>query len=202
MPKLLLETEIKLKWTDILGRASKEKFSSDSRSPGIHLSGIIRYCMGYQDRQADDPDELPLNMAFGLAWEAWAVGLFPAVMWQPGEESLDGVYATPDGLSSLDIDGQAEIVVEEWKATWKSLHTHPDILTQTGWMWQLAALCHMQGLRHARIHVLYVNGDYRPPKPRYITYLLEFTTTELERFWQNCILKNKDKAIPEEGINA
>lgn len=199
MPKLLCETEIQIKWTDVLGRQPKAQLSPDTRSPGVHLSGIIKYCL-YSDRPPHDPDVMPLALAHGLAWEAWAVGLFPALMWQPGPEELDGVHGTPDGLSSLDIDGSAEIVVEEFKCTWKSVRTHGDILKETAWIWQVAALCHMQGLTHARLHIMFVNGDYRPPQPRYMTYLIEFSKQELELFWRNVILRNKDKAIPEEGI--
>ncbi len=198
MPKLLQETKIDIKWTDIRGRAPKYKLSSDARSPGVHLSGIIQYCL-YSDREAHDPDLMPWAMAMGLAWEARAVTLFPEIMWAPGEEELDSVYATPDGLSSLKIGDEYEVVVEEFKCTWKSQRNYGDILKQTGWIWQVAALCHMQGLRHARLHIFFVNGEYRPPEPTYITYLIEFTPQELEVFWRNCILKNKDKAIPEEG---
>lgn len=199
MPKLLTETEIRIRWTDILGRTPKEKFSPESRNKGVHLSGIIRYCMGYGDRKDAEPDVMPLPMAIGMAWEAWAVGLFPSVMWQPGEEELDGVYCTPDGMSSLDIDGAPEIIVEEWKATYKSLHNYGDVIKQSLWMWQLAGLCCAMGLRFARLHVLWINGDYRPPQPKYITYLIEFTQDELEKFWANVIMRNKDKAVAEEG---
>src|ERR1041385_5166010 len=126
MPRLICETEIKIKWSDVDNRAFKEKLGSDRRSPGVHLSGIIKHCLGLNHE--DDLDVMPTNMAFGLAWEQWSVGLWPAVVWQPGEEILDGVIATPDGISALDIEGKTEIVVEEWKATWKSKHTYGNIL--------------------------------------------------------------------------
>ncbi len=196
MPKLLEQVEVKIRWTDVDGRLFKEKLGSDKRTSGIHLSGIIQHCL-YSDRDPKDPDFMPMNMAFGLAWEAWSIGLWPGVIWQPGEEVMDGVYATPDGISQILINGKWEDVVEEWKATWKGITKYGDILAQTAWMWQLAALCHMQGLRFARIHVLFINGDYRPPSPVYMTYLIEFTKEELEVFWKHVILKNKDKATPE-----
>ncbi len=200
MPKLLVQTELKIEWTDVAGRVTKEKLAPDTRSSGVHLSGIIRHCMGYDKRppSSDDPDEMPLNMALGLAWEAWAVGLFPQVIWQPGEEVLDGVYGTPDGLSELLIDGQLQFVVEEWKSTYKSRRTHGvDILVETGWMWQLLGLCKLMGLRYSRLHVLWINGDYRHTGPAYVTYLIEFSQDEIDQFWSNIVLRNKSNAQPE-----
>lgn len=195
--RLIQETELKIEWRDVLGRAYKEKLGSETRSSGVHLSGIIQYCLDLGHREDEDPDEMPLCMAVGLAWESWSVGLFPNVVWQPGEEELDGVYGTPDGLSALDIEGSTEIVVEEWKCSWKSKHTHGDILQERIWIWQLQGLCVLTGLRHARIHVLFLNGNYRPPKPCYMTYLIEFTQAELDKFWSNIVLANRDRAIPE-----
>ena len=66
------------------------------------------------------------------------------------------------------------------------------------WMLQLAGYCYMMGLTRARMHVLWVNGDYRNSGPQYFTYLLEFTPQELERIWNNMILKNKAGAKAEE----
>lgn len=165
----------------------------------MHLSGIIKYCL-YSDRKELDLDTFPLNMACGMSWEDWSVGLYPYVMWQPGPESLDSVICTCDGLSAMDIEGEGrEVVIEEWKATWKSMHTHNNILAETVWMWQLAGMLKIHGLRFARLHVLWVNGNYRPPQPKYMTYLIEFSQAELDKFWESVILKNRDKAIPEEG---
>ncbi len=198
MPKLLAETDIPIRWTDVDGRTPKEKLGSELRSSGVHLSGIIRYCLDL-DRSDRDPDFMPLCMALGLAWEAWAVGMFPDVVWQPGEEVLDGVYGTPDGMSVFEVHGVKEVIVEEWKATYKSTARYgANIVSQTLWMWQLAGLCKLTGLRFARLHVLWINGDYRPPQPKYVTYLVEFTQEELDKFWEMVILTNKDKAIPEE----
>jgi hypothetical protein len=62
----------------------------------------------------------------------------------------------------------------------------------------------MLGLRHARLHILYINGDYDihenrrdPPAPIYMLYELEFSTKELQQFWNNVMLKSRDKARKE-----
>jgi hypothetical protein len=90
--------------------------------------------------------------------------------------------------------------VEEFKASWKSRKTYGNVVDQALWMWQLAGYCHMTKMRRARMHILWVCGDYRqgPPTPAYVTYLVEFQQAELERFWQNIVLKNKDAAPREE----
>lgn len=198
MPRLLLETDIPIRWTDVDGRTPKEKLGSDDRSSGVHLSGIIRYCLDL-DKSDRDPDFMPLCMALGLAWEAWAVGLFPDVVWQPGEEELDGVFCTPDGMSVMGIGDNREVVLEEWKATYKSRARYgSNILGQPLWMWQLCGMCKVLGVRYARLHIFWIAGDYRPPTPKYVTYLIEFSQTEIDLFWDRVILTNKDKAIPEE----
>jgi len=197
MPKLLQQTELRIEWSDVLNRIDKDKFGSEARSSGVHMSGIIRHCMGY-DQRIDDPDEMPLCMALGLAWEQWAVGLFPSLIWQPGEESLDDIYGTPDGMNEIQIKGRWEIIVEEWKATYKSRQRHgQDILSATAWMWQISGLAKMLQVHYARLHVLWINGDYKPPSPVYVTYLIEFTQAELDRTWNNIFVTNRSNAKPE-----
>lgn len=202
MPTLLQETEIHVEWSDIDAMIPKERVYTGSRSSGVHLSGVIKYVLttaGLLD--ADDlTDIMPLRMAVGIAWEAFAVQLWPGLIWQPGEVSADGIIGSPDGVTGD--------CLEEFKATWKSRLEKseakgvrpPDrkIVEQRMWMLQLAGYCHMKGLTRARIHVLWVMGDYRGSGPQYFTYLIEFTKEELERTWNNMILPNIDGAVGEE----
>ena len=193
MPKLLAVNEIKLAWEDIANRKPRKLTKPPKRSTGVHLSGVIQYCLGLDKDK--DPDEMPLCMAVGMAWEEWMVGLWPEMIWQPGEMCKDGVYMTPDGKSKLPIDGVKRRVIEECKATWMSRRTHGvDITQETKFMWQLAGNCNGDKCNHARLHVLWVCGDYKsgPPIPSYCTYLLEFSDQELEKFWNGVVLKNKD----------
>lgn len=201
MPKLIEETEIRLNWSDIDKLAPKERQSDMVRSSGVHLSGVIRYVLTAAGLLTveDADDEMPLRMAVGMAWEAFAVGLWPDMVWQPGECRLDGVIGSPDGITGD--------CLEEFKATWKSrlektetkgVRPPPkDIVKERIWMLQIGGYCKMMGLRRARMHVLWVNGTYRNSGPEYYTYLVEFTEQELERMWANMILPNRDKAKPE-----
>lgn len=212
MPRLIEETEIHIEWTDIDKLVPKERVYTGARSSGVHLSGVIKYVLttaGLLD--ADDlTDIMPLRMAVGMAWEAFAVGLWPDLIWQPGECRRDGIVGSPDGISRVPVGAfpPQEMVLEEFKATWKSRLERseargvrpPDrkITDQRMWMLQLAGYCHMLGLTRARLHVLWVNGDYRQSGPQYFTYLIEFTPQELERTWNNMILPNIEGAVVEE----
>lgn len=210
MPTLLTQTEVKLEWADINNRRRREDPKPLKRSNGVHLSGVTKYVLETSGMLTprDKTDEFPLCMAIGLAWEAWAVGLWPNMIWQPGECHLDGITGSPDGITKI----KEPYLLEEFKATWKS--GHPDgkygnILEQKMWLWQLQGYCKMLKLRRARIHILWINGGYEHmrrdqegkkkdgPTPKYATYTLEFTQLELDKFWANVVLKNKDKAPPE-----
>lgn len=83
------------------------------RSPGVHLSGIIR-CLAAENgilkpewaeelslvdaRTIVDPVAV-LRISIGLAWEQWYIAQLQGVSDHPGEIQLDGVYMTPDGES-------------------------------------------------------------------------------------------------------
>jgi len=199
MPKLLEQKEIRLDWSDIANRRYR-KPKKLKRSTGVHLSGVIKYCLGLGDQ---DPDEMPLCMAVGMAVEDWLIGLWPEIEWQPGEMVRDEVYATPDGKSLISLDEpfiEEARCIDEFKATWMSRRTHgADITKETKYMWQLAGNCHMADCTYARLHVLWVCGEYKfgPPKPEYFTYLLQFSEEELTKFWRGVVLANKD-CVPME----
>jgi hypothetical protein len=171
------------------------------RSSGVHLSGVIRYVLTTAGLLTpEDADEfMPLRMAVGMAWEAFVVGLWPDLIWQPGECAKDGVIGSPDGVTGD--------CLEEFKATWKSRlergeykgHVPPPrkICEQRAWMLQVGGYCHMMGLTKARLHVLWVMGDYRGSGPQYCTYVVQFGQDELERMWKNMILPNIKGATPE-----
>ena len=201
MPKLLDEKEIKLEWGDIDALVRKERQSDMKRSSGVHLSGVIKYVLTTAGLLTDEDisDEMPLRMAVGMAWEAFCVQLWPEMIWQPGECSRGGVIGSPDGITGS--------CLEEFKATWKSRLEKSEtkgvrppqkrIVEQRGWMMQIAGYLHMMGLTEARLHVLWVMGDYRGSGPQYVTYRLRFSPEELTRMWDNMILPNIEGAQPE-----
>ena len=202
MPKLIEQKEICLEFADIDRMVPQQRLCSSQRSSGVHLSGIIKHVLVAAGQLTPDEltDMMPLRMAVGMAWEAFVVQLWPDLLWQPGEQCRDGIYGSPDGIT--------EDTLEEVKATWMSRLEKTEskgvappprsIIEMKRWMLQLAGYCHMLGLTKARMHVLWVNGDYRGSGPQYFTYLIEFSKPELERIWNNLILPNKGGAKGEE----
>lgn len=230
MPRLLSQTEVKLEWQD-LQRWRQRPVPQTRRTPGVHLSGIIKAVMKSLGRLKEwqdlEEDEMPLNVAMGVMWEQWCMGLpdMVDVEWQPGEIEKDGVYMSPDGLAWSTLKRQIStyrpgvdkpedwihryreeevevLELQECKATWKSEREYEkDITKHTSWMWQLAGYLCGFGVDPAvaRLHVLWVNGMYKPPRPRYMRYRIGFEQAELEQFWENVVLKNKGLAEAEQG---
>lgn len=214
MVTLLSKSEIALDWPDLASWEQRARVVQP-RSPGVHLSGVLRGILVKLGKLSpeDEADEMPLRVAMGVAWEDFVVGLEVVredwrVEWQPGEWERDGVYGTPDGKGMVQVTLKTpkgkEVRVwrkclEEFKCTWKSEHTRKDILKESLWVWQVAANCYAMGLEYARLHVLWVNGDYRPPSPKLMVYLMRFERRGLEEFWRNVVVRNRGLAKAERG---
>lgn len=201
-----------------------------SRSPGVHLTTITRYIAKQSgllkvetqrfvgkdvlisDEEEDRLEEkrklglspsqkIPLRMALGMAWEEWAAHLYPDMVWQPGEMSLEGVAMTPDGVTER--TKTQPLTVDEFKCTYKSslVKGSPrDIRMEWLWLAQVKAYCLCLRTLGARVHVLYVNGGYRFGEgevPEYRVYGVQFTRQELEANW-GLVMRNKEKAWREE----
>lgn len=190
------------------------------RSAGYHVSGIIGYhWFGRIPEESPvrekklkefaedvgDSSVMPLRMCMGMAWELYASGLYSEMVWQPGEIVKDGIAGSLDGLSEALPTGQIltgmkfaqrrELTVEEFKLTYKS-YRNREILKETLWIWQLMAYCVLARTRWARLHVLWVNGDYSFKEtggPKYFRYLIQFEEFELRRFWEQVMLKGKEE---------
>jgi len=180
--------------------------SKTPRSPGTHVSGIIR-CVATEAgilrvteveevsltdvRVISDPVAIT-RICMGLAWEEWYIPniLEPqqGVVDHPGEMKLEGVYMTHDGesVSMVLSDGKEfyTLVIHEVKVTYKSTKTVADVSGEWMWLAQIKSYCKAAGTRHARLHVLFVCGDYTYPiKPILACWDLEFTQQELDDNW-------------------
>lgn len=174
--------------------------SKTVRSEGIHVSAIIR-CIATEQgilkpewaedlslsdvREITDPVAI-LRINIGLAWEAHYVPLVGNIVDHPGEMQVDGIYLTHDG-ESVDVvmhSGVLAHFVDEVKATYKSTKTVGDLSTQWMWMAQCKAYCKALGTRFARMHVLFLCGDYSYPiKPMLKVWQVEFTQEEVDMNW-------------------
>lgn len=161
-----------------------------------------------------------LRMLVGLAWDEYYIPriLGPqGVLSHPGEVCIDDVYGTPDGESiSVIITSNLgnRLVVHEIKATWKSVNTVTDekgniTLNESTWMWmaQIKAYCKALKTLHARLHVLFICGDYsRPIRPTLgpvanepSCWEIEFTQKEVDDNW--ALLKQyKDQWLAGQAI--
>jgi len=220
MPVLVEAKQIEIEFRDLDRLVPKTRVYTGPRSNGVHLSGVIKYVLEAAGLlSADDlGDIMPLCMCVGLAWEAFIVQLWPELVWQPGEYCLDGVYGSPDGYTKPCLSPISRIedipliedclpVLEEVKATYMSRLEKTErkgerppprnILSMKRWIMQLAGYCKMMGLLEARLHVLWIMGDYRGSGPQYFTYHIRFTQAEIDRMWTNMILPNIAYATAE-----
>lgn len=175
------------------------------RSVGVHVSNIIR-CIATQQGilkkewaeelslvDARDINELDitarLRISLGLAWEAHYLPLLDGVVDHPGEMQVDGIFMTHDG-ESVDViitdrgKNNAVLVLHECKCTWKSTRTVGDMTEQWMWLAQIKAYCKGLGTLFAKMHVLFVCGDYSYPiRPLLKCWLIEFTQEEIDDNW-------------------
>lgn len=174
------------------------------RTPGLHVSSLIR-CIAaetgilkpewVEDLSLVDVREITdftqvLRILIGLAWEVmYADTIKDSVLDHPGEVCVDGVYMTPDGesVSVVRVENGVEIydvVVHEYKTTYKSTRTVGDLSTQWIWLAQIKAYCKAKGTRYAQVHCLFLCGDYKfPIKPDFRVWFVEFTQEEIDRNW-------------------
>lgn len=196
MPTLLEEVEVKLDRIDLANRVPLTRPEKQAqRSSGIHLSGVLRY-IAIRSKLVDwvkqvEEEELPLRMALGIAWEEFAVSLYPEIRWQPGEVVDDDIFSSTDGLV---FAGRKVSTVEEFKLTWKKPMTGRDLMNYWLWMSQGKGYAYGWKTQVVNWHVLYINGDWKPPSPVYKRYLVEFSQKEIQDNWQ-MVRDNRDQAI-------
>jgi hypothetical protein len=164
------------------------------RSPGVHLSGVLRYIAErigrFEAIKEIDQERVPILWCLGHMWEEFGVSLYPNVLWQPGEVRHRGVIMSIDGIDPVAQE------IHEWKFTFKKVRTDARFLDEWYWMSQAKGYeCGWDLTRHV-FHVLYVMGDYRGSGPQYWRYRTTTTSDELERTWR-MVEAHIQGAIPE-----
>lgn len=192
--------------------------NSSRRSPGVHLSGVLREIAlatgeldkKYGDQDLDEliadtaPEEVAdvdalMRVILGYAWEDWLGPRIENAIYHPGEFFLDDIYATPDAIG---FDSEGNYLLHEIKGTAKS--SRKDITTVKLWIWQAMGYLKMMSERYKErctkvvFHPLHYKGDYRGGGPEYCPTLIEFEWEEIVSNW-NMILVNKHLAKPEGG---
>jgi hypothetical protein len=175
-----------------------------SRSPGIHVSDLLKSMavrMGkLDDDSEEEEDSLELRMMLGLAWEEWLAKQltkqFPSILFHNGELVQDSIIGTPDAYEPMSN------VIHEFKLTWKT--SLRDVESQWMWISQCKSYCYLSremtkeldnaDCLEAWLHVMYVNGDYNGSGPQYRIYQLPFTRQEVDSLWSQ-MTKEKQRVM-------
>jgi hypothetical protein len=165
--------------------------NSESRSSGLHLGQVVnRYRELVEgNKRRSDPDEdstKHLHFEKGFLWEdvfssLWGnrmAGMVDSDRWVQQEFVQDGIYMTPDVVYPMDG------FLDEYKATTRASYKF-DALEEhfAPWLIQIKGYLRAAGMKRARLIVLFLCGDYRPPFPQVRAKELEFTNRELEENW-------------------
>jgi hypothetical protein len=180
---------------------------SRNRTPGLHLTDIVRTILVKIDPKRYSKDYGPSSENWqeaGFVWEDILSRVFAlrasttrsaATRWRPGELLKDGILLSPDGLciepelTFTRKDGTVAqytdaLIVEEYKATWKSARGF-DLYDKRflWWLLQLQGYCYAAGTTLARLFVLHINGQYESYIPQTTSFILEFPQMELDDQW-------------------
>ena len=176
------------------------------RSPGLHLTQITGHIMrqlapkryGRDMPKADSENYQEAGFVWedvlGLAFARRALAERPGVIrFRPPEVTRDDVAGSPDALTSGVQPDDPEIVVEEYKFTWKSARNvdSPEpgagLLDEKflGYLLQMQGYCAMVGTTRARLYIFFVNGTYQAMVPETRAYQFDFTHRELEERWRS-----------------
>jgi hypothetical protein len=111
------------------------------------------------------------------------------------------IYMSPDGVSLVDPEDYADVFayatdfLHEFKFTKKScrefaaglrMGSKPTLM----WMWQIKAYAYAMGTLAAKLHAMFVNGNYSydmddpESAPQYKIYRFQFTQDELDSNWR------------------
>ncbi len=111
------------------------------------------------------------------------------------------VYMSPDGVSLVDPEDYADVFtyasdfLHEFKFTKKSCRDFASSLRVESkptlmWLWQIKAYCYAMKTLAAKLHAMFVNGNYSYDEtdpesaPQYKVYRFQFSQDELDRNWR------------------
>lgn len=163
------------------------------RTPGNHVSEIINRLavkMGIYDAREDGgPAQIMLECGNSVE-DVVAEALAKRHAKDNPDRYIHGLEMEKDGLyGTLDLLDTIDYAVEDVKLTKKSIRHH--IESEKYWAnWaQVMAYCHMIGAVIGRLHVVYVNGNYKydnSPESgwQYRVWEWKFTPKQLTDNWR------------------
>lgn len=202
----IIEIPFALDSTELVSGLASDMHISEPRSPGAHLSDIIRDLENTvlkpgqrksdSELSADEIATLNNYREMGFIWEVAMEMIFK----QRRIDKLDGgkfirqmevekdeIFLTTDAVHIRDWR------IIEYKLTYRSANrAQLDRIEVEFWSWftQLKAHCYVHGSRLAALLVMFVCGTYNPPIPTPKGYLITFEDQELIDNW-NMLLKHK-----------
>jgi hypothetical protein len=160
------------------------------RTPGLHMSDI--YGALYKeldpkryDKRGEDGEPIPmdlLKLELGLSFEQILEDAIARRLLgeRPGEFTTpEGVIYSPDQI----FFENGELILGEFKLTWYSARNAPFDEKFAKWFTQMKSYCYHLGTEWARLYVLFVNNDYKPPTPKLLAWEIKFTARELQDEW-------------------
>lgn len=176
------------------------------RPEGLHASDIINDISKTLDPKrygkTEEPDHKQTKIMAGMAFERALELLFtpaqpacfrPASIFIPvpgyktfwqGKVYPGGFWVSPDMVDPT--QPTPTWVVREFKLTWYSAKKElPLDEVYFPWVSQIKIYCKALGTKYAILTVLFINGDYAPPRPQKpVSRGLVFTDLELEENFQ------------------
>jgi len=166
--------------------------NTEPRAEGIHLSDVIKQIEIDSGLAYSGPGftDMELTAEIGLLWEdVLSRVMADKYACRPSQICLDGVWMSPDGINDDPLD-EVPMVIEEYKATWKSARRCPS--DDFKYMTQIKSYCYAMGTNVAVMRIFYIMGDYKGSGPLYRVSRITFDQRELEINW-DMILKTKAK---------
>lgn len=200
-----LSTDTRL-WQAI---CAEQQASSEARAKGLHLSTITNDIAAtvypkefwYLVRDSETPPEydartratfeaghvieeiIAQHMAKRAGWSK------PSPQFEPvGKGRHARIWCSPDGYTL------ATRTIDEMKATWKSSRDFRSTPKWQLYLWQVLGYMYAFGATRARLHVMHMNGDWRPPRPEPPkTYIVTPSRKEIDENWAMIVQHARDR---------
>ena len=179
----------------------KRQHAEDARrTPGLHLSQIVQdihrtlYPQDFENLALEGTKRTYFELGNTIE-QILADSLAERQGWsKPAPVRHDGVWCSADGYNPRTR------TIDEMKACWKSA-TPADYagdFKRTGkwdaYVRQVLGYMKAYGATRARLHIVHMNGDWRPPVPwPPKTYILRPTEREIDRNWQTLLTHARDR---------
>ena len=180
-----------------------QETATGARAQGLHLSQIVNDIAAcvypaefwYLKRDGDAPVEYDARTratfeAGHVIEDVIADTFAKRLGWHKPEsrQSAEGVWCSPDGYTPKTG------TIDEMKATWKSSRDFRQSPKWQLYLWQVLSYMHVFNATRVRLHVVHMNGDWRPPRPAPPqTYIIRPTPSEVAENWAMVTTHAKDR---------